>query len=64
MIETLVYGLPKGATERYEEVLLLSNATPSRIERVKQLAGRDGFHLFRVASVDLSVAPDFSKAVR
>ena len=62
--ETVLYGLPKEATERYEEVLLLTNATPEKIERVKVLATRDGFHSFRVAEIDLSVAPDFTKAVR
>lgn len=64
MKETILYGLPKGATERYEEVLLLANATPEKIERVKVLATRDGFHSFRVAEIDLSVAPDFTKVVR
>jgi hypothetical protein len=63
MIETVLYGLPKGATERYEEVLLLTNATPEKIEQVKALASKDGFHSFRVAQIDLSEAPDFSKAV-
>lgn len=63
-IETVLYGLPKGATERYEEVLLLSNATPKKIEQVKALAAQDGFHSFRVAEIDLSIAPDFAKAVR
>jgi hypothetical protein len=52
--ETLLYGLPKGATERYEEVLLLTNATAEKIEKVKALAARDGFHSFRVAEIDLS----------
>ena len=63
MTETILYGIPKGSTERYEEVLLLTNATPAKIEQVKRLAARDGFHSFRVAHVDLSVAPDFTKAV-
>ena len=62
--ETLLYGLPKGATERYEEVLLLTNATAEKIERVKVLAAKDGFHSFRVAVADLSVPPDFSKVVK
>jgi hypothetical protein len=62
--ETVLYGIPKGLTERYEEVLLLTKATPEKIEQVKLLAARDGFHSFRVAHVDLSVAPDFTKAVR
>ena len=64
MIETLLYGLPKDATERYEEVLLLTNATPDKIERVKVLASKDGYHSFRVAKIDLSIAPDFGKVIR
>jgi len=63
-VETVLYGIPKGKTERYEEVLLLTNATPESIERVKILARKDGFHSFRVAKIDLSVPPDFSKAVK
>lgn len=62
--ETVLYGLPKGATERYEEVLLLTNGTPERIAKAKELATRDGFHSFRVATIDLSAPPDFTKAVR
>lgn len=62
--ETVLYGLPKGATERYMEVLLLTNATPEKIKQVKSLATRDGFHSFREAKIDLSTPPDFSKAVR
>lgn len=62
--ELVLYGLPKGATERYEEVLLLTQATPATIERVKILATRDGFHSFRVAEIDLSQPPDFRKAVQ
>jgi hypothetical protein len=63
MKETVLYGLPKDATERYEEVLLLTNATTEKIERVKDLATRDGFHSFRVAHIDLSAPPDFRKTL-
>ena len=63
-LETVLYGIPKGETERYAEVLLLTNATPEKIAKVKTLAARDGFHSFRVATIDLTVAPDFRKAVR
>jgi len=62
--ETILYGLPKGATERYEEQLLLTNATPELIEQVKVMASRDGFHSFRVAEVDLTKPPDFTRALR
>lgn len=51
--EQVLYGLPAGSTERYEEVLLLTNATPAKIDRVKQLAAADGFHSFRVATIQL-----------
>jgi hypothetical protein len=64
MKETLLYGIPKGETERYMEVLLLSNATPEKIKKVKVLAAKDGYHSFRVATVDLSVPPDFTKVFK
>jgi hypothetical protein len=65
MIERVLYGLPKDATERYEEVLLLTNVkSDAQIEQVKELATRDGFHSFRVADIDLGVVPDFSKTVK
>lgn len=63
LIETVLYGLPKDATERYEEKLLLTNATPEKIERVKILAAQDGFHSFRIAVIDLSTPPDFTKTI-
>lgn len=63
MKERILYGIPKGETERYTEVLLLTNATPETIEQVKKLATRDGFHSFREAVIDLSVVPDFRKTV-
>jgi hypothetical protein len=62
--ETILYGIPKGETERYTEVLLLTNATPEKIAKVKVLAAKDGFHSFRVATVDLSVAPDFAATLK
>ena len=61
--EMLLYGLPKGKTERWKEVLLLTQATTESIERVKVLATRDGYHSFRVATVDLDVPPDFAATV-
>ena len=63
MKETLLYGIPKGSAERYEEVLLLTNATPEKIEKVKEMATKDGFHSFRVATIDLDTPPDFTKTL-
>lgn len=64
MKELVLYGLPIGVTERWQEELLLTNGTPERIEKVKTLASKDGFHSFRVAEIDLSIVPDFGKCVR
>lgn len=64
MKEKVLYGIPKGETERYQEVLLLTNATPERVKKAKSLAAKDGFHSFRVADIDLSTPPDFTRAIR
>lgn len=61
--ETVLYGLPKGSTERHEEVLLLTEATPARIAKAMKLASADGFHSFRVAKIDLRTPPDFKKVL-
>lgn len=61
--ETVLYGTRKGDAE-WQEELLLSNATPELIERVKVLAARDGFERFRVATIDLTATPDFGGTVR
>ena len=63
-IETVLYGIPKGMTKRHEEVLLLTRATPELIAEVEELASRDGYHSFRTATIDLSIPPDFTKAVQ
>ena len=63
-IEYAMWGLPKGSTERYDEVLLLSGASDyRRVEKVKELATRDGFHSFRIAAIDLDAPPDFARTV-
>jgi hypothetical protein len=59
----LVYGLPRGETERYTESLLSSRCqTAADIERVKTAAAADGWHSFRVAASD-GRAPDFARAI-
>ena len=64
MIERVMYGIPKDGTERYMEVLLLTNATDTKIERVKELAAKDGFHSFRVATIDLGAVPNFRNTLQ
>lgn len=62
--ELVLYGLPAGSTERYEEVLLLTEGTPEIIAKCKEMATADGFHSFRVAVIDLGKVPDFGKTVK
>ncbi len=60
-VETLLYGVRNG-NEDWQEELLTTN--PDAFERVKELAAADGFGRFRVATIDLSVPPDFTKVLR
>jgi hypothetical protein len=61
--EILLYGIPKDETERYTESLLSTKCKSAQdIERIKQVAAKDGFHSFRVATWDGS-APDFTKVL-
>jgi hypothetical protein len=61
-MEYLLYGLRKGETERYTEVLLARLASPAAAEKIKALAKADGFHSFRIAKFDGS-PPDFTKVL-
>jgi hypothetical protein len=46
-------------------VILLSDASNfKRVEKVKELAAKDGFHSFRIAAIDLNQKPDFAKGVK
>ena len=63
-METLLYGIPKGETERYTEELLSTNAsTEAQIEAVKAAASKDGFHSFRIAYFTPGEKVDFAGAV-
>lgn len=61
--ELVLWGLPAGETERWKEVLLTSG-TAARVAQIREIAARDGFHSFREARVNLTVAPDFGATVR
>jgi len=59
----LVYGLPRGETERWKEDILSSHShTQADIRAVKDAAGRDGWHSFRVVLLD-DGPPDFTKVL-
>lgn len=65
--EFLLYGLPKGETERHTETILYSKGKSEddpMIEKVKGLASKDGWHSFRVAKFVPGTRPDFGRAVK
>lgn len=59
MKEYALWALPKGETDRLHEQVLTSTTSSARVEQVKELAGRDGWHGFRVQVLDGTV-PDFA----
>lgn len=63
-VEILVYGLPKGETERYTEVLLSTKCrNENDVERIKEAAIKDGFHDFRVTRFVPGKLPNFIKTI-
>ena len=62
-MEFLLYGLPKGETERYTETLLATRATRKDAEAVIERAKADGWHGFRIATYD-GAPPDFTKVLK
>lgn len=63
-LEFVLWGLPKGSTDRIDEkVLYTQGKTLEQIEAVKIHAAADGWHSFRVQVLDLDEKPDFSKGV-
>jgi len=61
MNTTVLWGVRNG-DEDWKETVLCTQ--PERFDEVKIMATRDGWGRFRVATIDLTVAPDFTKAVR
>jgi hypothetical protein len=60
IIETVLYGVMRGDEDWQEQLL---STTPAMFSRVKIVAAKDGFHRFRVASIDLSKPPDFTRTL-
>ena len=61
VIERILYGTRKGAPAWQEEIITNQE---KRFDEAKAWAKRNGFDRFRVAEIDLTVAPDFTKAIR
>jgi hypothetical protein len=67
--EWVLWGLPRGKRDRIHERILYTQAkSEADLERVKRLAAQDGWHSFRVQTLDLSKPFDagaaFGRAVR
>ena len=58
MNEKILWGTRNG-DEEWQEQLLSTN--PAAFETVKAIASREGFGMFRISEIDLTVKPDFSK---
>ena len=61
VIERILYGTRKGAPAWKEEIITNQE---KRFDQAMAWAKRNGFDRFRVAEIDLTVAPDFTKAIR
>ena len=60
----LVYGFPKGETQSYKEVLLLSKGkSAADQDKVIAAASKDGFHSFRKTTHTDGDKPDFAGTV-
>lgn len=61
--EMILWGIPKGQTDAlYAQVLYTQAKSDTDIERIKQIAARDGWHSFSVQF--LGGVPNFSKGVK
>lgn len=61
--EYVLWGRPAGSDDALDEKVLLSKGSSMEdVERVKQVASKDGWHSFRVQTLDLSEPWDAQKA--
>lgn len=58
--ETVLYGVRVGNEDWQEEII---TTNPSKLAEAKAWATANGFDRFRVATIDLSVPPDFTKVI-
>ena len=63
MPEYVLWGTPAGQTDALYARPLTCTADLARVNQVREMATRDGWHSFRVQALDGS-RPDFAAAVR
>ena len=64
MQELLLYGLAKNETRDYMEELLLSHVhSMDKVNKVIELAKKEGWHSFRVATFNMQDAPNFKASL-
>jgi hypothetical protein len=63
--ELVLWGVPRGSADRLDErVLYTQGKSMADIERVKRQAEKDGWHSFRVQTLNLQEKPDFRRGVK
>lgn len=67
-IEYVLWGTPKGESDALHEKVLITQTGErkpgDRIETVKGLASVDGWHSFRVQTLNLDAVPDFAGTIQ
>jgi len=66
MTETLLYGCKIGQPNYMEEILYQCKGYTNKeelLEKGNEFAARNGYDRLRVSIVDLSIKPDFTKAI-
>lgn len=62
--ETVIWAIPAGETERWHEDVISSHCrTAADVAAVKAAAAADGWHSFRVATINFDRAPDFAGTI-
>lgn len=60
MIEKVLYGIRKGQPDYMADIITTNE---KRFDEAKAWAIENGFDRFRIAEIDLSVKPDFTKCL-
>lgn len=58
--EIVIWGKPAGSNDPLDERVLSTQCkTVVDIEKIKEIASKDGWHSFRVVKMDMTKKPDF-----
>lgn len=60
-IEQVLYGTKIGEPDYMEDIISIY---PSEFKKATEWANQNGYDRLRISTIDLSVKPDFTKAIR